>query len=187
MKVISGKYKGKKINGFNIDGTRPTMDRIKESLFAMIQDYIKDSIVLDLYSGSGNLGIEAISNGCKKAYLVDINKEAIKIIENNLKSLNINNAYVYNDMANKVLNKLIVENLKFDILFLDPPYDTDEIEKILDIINKNTNRLNKDLLIICETDKCIKYSKYDNLVMYKEKKYGQKYVNILKIKQYVYL
>ena len=66
-----------------IDGTRPTMDRVKESVFAMIQDYIKDSIFLDLYSGTGNIGIEAISNGSKKAYLVDNNMVAIKTIKEN--------------------------------------------------------------------------------------------------------
>lgn len=59
MKVISGVYKGRKIEGYDINGTRPTMDRVKESLFATIQDYLNDSIVLDLFSGSGNLGIEA--------------------------------------------------------------------------------------------------------------------------------
>ena len=65
MRVISGKYKGKQLEGFNIDGTRPTMDRIKESLFASIQNYVKDAVVLDLFAGSGSLGIEALSNGSK--------------------------------------------------------------------------------------------------------------------------
>ena len=61
MKVISGKYKGRKLLGFNIDGTRPTMDRVKESLFAMIQDYLAEATILDLFCGSGALGIEALS------------------------------------------------------------------------------------------------------------------------------
>ena len=63
MKIISGKYKGRILKGYTIDGTRPTMDRVKESVFAMIQEYVKDSLFLDLYSGTGNIGIEAISNG----------------------------------------------------------------------------------------------------------------------------
>ena len=79
MRVISGKYRGKNLLGFNIDGTRPTMDRVKESLFATIQINIKDSIVLDLFAGSGSLGIEALSNGASKCYFNDINKECIKI------------------------------------------------------------------------------------------------------------
>ena len=77
MKVISGIYKGRNIEGFYVDGTRPTMDRVKESLFSTIQNYIKDSVVLDLFAGSGNLGIEALSEGAKEAYLVDYNKKAI--------------------------------------------------------------------------------------------------------------
>ena len=65
MKIISGKYKGRNLLGHELDGTRPTMDRVKESLFAMIQDYLEDSVILDLFSGSGNLGIEALSNNAK--------------------------------------------------------------------------------------------------------------------------
>ena len=84
MKVISGILKGRNIKGYDIDGTRPTMDRVKESLFASIQDYIKNSIVLDLFAGSGNLGIEAISNGSSKCYFVDNNKKCIKVINDNI-------------------------------------------------------------------------------------------------------
>ena len=71
MKIISGSLKGRTIDGFNIEGTRPTMDRVKESLFGMIQSYIKDSICLDLFAGSGNLAFEAISNGSKLCYFID--------------------------------------------------------------------------------------------------------------------
>ena len=84
MRVISGKYKGKRINGYDIDGTRPTMDRVKESMFGTIQDYIKDSVVLDLFAGSGNLGIEALSNGALKGYFVDNNKKVIDTIKKNI-------------------------------------------------------------------------------------------------------
>ena len=83
MRVISGKYKGRKIEGYNIEGTRPTQDRVKESLFAMIQEELYDSTILDLFTGSGNLGIEALSNGSKKAYFVDNNTECIKILKKN--------------------------------------------------------------------------------------------------------
>ena len=83
MRVISGKYKGRLLDGFNINGTRPTMDRVKESMFAMIQNYIKDKVVLDLFAGSGSLGIEALSNGAKICYFVDNNKIAIDIIKKN--------------------------------------------------------------------------------------------------------
>ena len=78
MKVISGTLKGRKIEGYAIDGTRPTMDRVKESLFATIQNNVKNSVVLDLFAGSGQLGIEAISNGANICYFIDNNKEVIK-------------------------------------------------------------------------------------------------------------
>ena len=71
MRIISGKYKNKKLIGFDIEGTRPTMDRVKESVFGMIQNYLKNSVVLDLFAGSGSIGIEALSNGSSKCYFVD--------------------------------------------------------------------------------------------------------------------
>ena len=81
MKIISGKYKGRVLKGFDITGTRPTMDRVKESLFGTIQRYVPGSVVLDLFAGSGNLGIEALSEGASFAYLVDSNSKAIKVIK----------------------------------------------------------------------------------------------------------
>lgn len=180
MKVISGKYKGRVLKGFDINGTRPTMDRVKESLFAMIQDYIKDSIVLDLYSGSGNLAIEAISNGSKKAYFIDNNKIAINIINANINALNITNVEVIKDDANNALNNFINEEKTFDIIFLDPPYHTNELDKTLTKINENINILSTDGIIICETELSINYDKYNNLCIFKTRKYGSKIVTILK-------
>ena len=89
MKVISGFLRGREIKGYTIDGTRPTMDRVKESMFASIQEYINDSLVLDLFSGSGNLGIEAISMGAKKCYFVDNGREILNILRKNINNLNI--------------------------------------------------------------------------------------------------
>jgi 16S rRNA (guanine(966)-N(2))-methyltransferase RsmD len=97
MRVISGFLKSRQFK-YDIKGTRPTMDKVKESLFAMIQNSIKDSICLDLFSGSGSLGIEAISNGASMVYFVDNNPYAIKIINENINMLNIN------DKSNVILN-----------------------------------------------------------------------------------
>ena len=123
MKVISGLLKGRNIKGFDIDGTRPTMDRVKESLFSIIQSYINDAIVLDLFAGSGNLGIEAISNGCKKCYFVDKNKIACNVIKENISNFKIDNGTVINDDYMNALNNL--KDIKFDLIFLDPPYKYD--------------------------------------------------------------
>ncbi len=180
MKIISGKYKGRILKGYDMIGTRPTMDRVKESVFAMIQDYIKDSVVLDLYSGTGNLGIEAISNGSKKAYLIDNNKIAINTIKDNIKMLNIGNTNIINSDAIDALRSFIDQSIVFDIIFLDPPYHTNELDKALTMINDNISLLNKDGLIVCETELKIDYDKYKNLYIYKSKNYAKKNVNILK-------
>ena len=113
MRIISGKYKGRKIEGFNIEGTRPTMDRVKESLFGSIQNYIKDSVVLDLFAGSGSLGIEALSNGAKLCYFSDNSKEAINVLNKNLKD--IDNSYVIKSDYKDALNILEEKNMEFDI------------------------------------------------------------------------
>lgn len=176
MKVISGKLKGRNILGFDIDGTRPTMDRVKESLFATIQDYIVDSVCLDLFSGSGNLGIEAISEGAKFVYLVDSNKKAVKVINSNISNFNISSqCNILNTDYKSALKEL--SSNKFDIIFLDPPYKTNYIEESIMLINKY-DLLKDNGIIICESDSLDKII-YDGYIEKKSKKYGDKYVVIL--------
>lgn len=179
MKVISGKYKGRKLEGFDINGTRPTMDRVKESLFATIQDYLSDSVVLDLFSGSGNLGIEALSEGAKKAYLVDKNPKSIKIIKRNIESIGIIDYELICSDYQKALNIFQDQSIQFDLIFLDPPYQTNYIEKSLILINKY-NLLKNDGLIVCESDSLDKIIFSNDYHMIKEKKYGDKYIVLLK-------
>ena len=90
MKVISGILKGRVIKGHDIEGTRPTMDRVKESLFGSIQNYIRDSAVLDLFAGSGSLGIEALSNGAKYVLFNDLNIKCTLSIKENIQKFNKN-------------------------------------------------------------------------------------------------
>ena len=178
MKVISGLYKGRNLDGFDIDGTRPTMDRVKESLFATIQNYIPNSIVLDLFSGSGNLGIEALSNGSKFAFLCDNNIKAIRAINNNIKKLGINNIEVINMDYKKCLHFLYNKNIKIDLIFLDPPYNTNYIEESLKLIS-DFNLLNDGGLIICESDNLDKIIYPNTYKSIKSKKYGDKYIVLL--------
>lgn len=179
MKIISGIYKGRKLEGFDISGTRPTMDRVKESLFAIIQNNLSESIVLDLFSGSGNLGIEALSQGASFAYLVDVNPKATKIIKNNLKAIGITNGEVLNIDYIKALKYLSENNIKLDLIFLDPPYKTNYIEKSIKLISE-LNLLSKNGLIICESDSLDKIAYPENYHIIKNKKYGDKWVVILK-------
>ena len=177
MRVISGKYKGKKLIGFDIDGTRPTMDRVKESLFGIIQNYIKDSTVLDLFAGSGSLGIEALSNGALSCYFFDNNIELVNIIKKN--TVGINGVHVMKSDYKNSLEMLKNSNIKFDIIFLDPPY---KLNLINDCLNKicEYNLLNNNGIIVCEyEDELINTDKFELL---KEKKYGSKNIKIYKCK-----
>lgn len=172
MRVISGKYKGRKLKGFDIDGTRPTMDRIKESLFAMIQDKIIDSNCLDLFAGSGALGIEALSNGAKSCDFIDHNTISINTIKENTK--NIKEQFnIINSDYKKYLKQT---NKKYDIIFLDPPYKNNLLNKALKYIEEY-DLLNDDGIIVCEYEK---EEIITNLKLIKEKKYGSKNIKILK-------
>lgn len=177
MKIISGKYRGRNITGYEIIGTRPTMDRVKESIFAMIQSHINNSITLDLFSGTGNYNLEALSNNAKFAYFNDHNPKCIKIINENIKNLKIENNYQITNLDyKKALEYYKNNNIKFDIIFLDPPYKDKIIENIIDYIINN-NLLNENGIIVCETTYKLEIN---NINLYKERKYGEKLVYIYK-------
>ncbi len=171
MRIISGKYKGRKLEGFTIDGTRPTMDRVKESLFGSIQNYLKDAYVLDLFAGSGSLGLEALSNGAKEVYLIDNNNIAINTINNNSK--NMDGVNILKTDYQKYLKHC---NKKFDIIFLDPPYDLNLINPSLELIKKYS-LLNENGIIVCEYEK-EQINPIYNII--KEKKYSSTNIMILK-------
>ena len=179
MRVISGKLKGRNIDGYNIIGTRPTMDRVKESIFGMIQNYINESTVLDLFSGTGNYGIECISNGSNLVYFNDYNKKCIDIINYNLSKMNVLDQGILTNLDYKVaLDYYKKNNIKFDLVFLDPPYKEHIINEVLGFLIKN-DLLNENSLVICEFIKKEDFIN-DKLFLFKEKKYGEKYVFIYK-------
>ena len=123
MRVISGTAKGTILHTLEGNNTRPTLDRVKEALFNMIQMNLIDAEVLDLFSGSGALAIEALSRGAKKAVLCDKSKEAIKVINDNLEKTHLKEkAIIIRDDYQKVLN-FLKDKYQFDFIFLDPPYD----------------------------------------------------------------
>lgn len=176
MRIISGKYKGKKLIGFDIMGTRPTMDRVKESLFGMIQNNIKNSVVLDLFAGSGSLGIEAISNGACECYFIDNNMTLIDIIKQNTINIKEKITILKSDYKS-ALENFKNNNIKFDLIFLDPPYKMNLINNCLNTIYEY-NLLNKDGIIVCEYEDENIESNVFELIKYK--KYGSKNIKIYK-------
>ncbi len=173
MRVISGTAKGKKLNSLEGLETRPTLDRVKEAVFNIIQFDIKDSVVLDLFSGSGALGIEALSRGAKEAILCDASSKAIKIINKNLEETRLKDkAKVINTDYLVTLSK--IKDKKFDIIFLDPPYKSDYVEKSIEYISKY-NLLAENGIIIVETNdknKIDEIKAKKGLEVYDTRKYG---------------
>lgn len=167
MRIVSGKYKGRKLKDFNLNTTKPTLDKVKEAMFDMVQFDILDAVVLDLFSGTGALGIEAISRGAKKTFLVDNNAQAIKLIKENLNGINEE----YNLINQNGLEFLKFTNEKFDIVLLDPPYQTDLGVKAIEILI-NENKLNDNAIILFETSNDLNVElNYPNFKITK-KKYG---------------
>lgn len=151
MRIIGGKARGTKLYTLEGKNTRPTLDRVRESLFNIIQNNIKDSVFLDLFSGSGAVGLEAISRGAKKAILCDKENEAINIIKKNTeKTHSEDKIEIYNLPFDKVLKNKIKE--KIDIIYIDPPYDTNLAYQSVKLLIEE-NLLNKESITIIETDK----------------------------------
>ena len=179
MRVISGDYGGRRLKSLAGPNTRPTSDKVKESIFNMIGPYFNGEVVLDLYSGSGGLAIEAVSRGCSYAICVEKNYQALKIIKENIEITKEPNKF--NTMkldADKAIESLAKEDQKIDILFLDPPYAK---QKIVDQIERMEElALFQDAaLIVCETDKSVELPEtIGNFQQIKQQIYGISAVTI---------
>ena len=149
MRIISGTARGTKLYTLEGNNTRPTLDRVKESLFSIIQSKIKDAIVLDLFSGSGALALEALSRGAQKAILCDCSPKAVEVIQKNiLKTHFENKTQVICKNYEQCIHNL---NEKINLVFIDPPYEANiAVEAVKKIQNKNL--LSPNGLMILETD-----------------------------------
>lgn len=176
MRVISGKSRGKKLISLEGLNTRPTLDRVKEALFNIIQFDIENTKILDLFAGSGALGIEALSRGACEATFCDNSQDAIQVIKTNIENTkNVDKSIVINKDYSLALNSLSKQNKTFNIIFLDPPYKTDfgikAIKAILDL-----KILAKDGIIILETDdkqKEQEIEQINNIQVFDKRKYGK--------------
>src|SRR5690625_1745452 len=137
MRIVSGEHRGIRLTSVPGKNTRPTSDKVKESIFNIIGPYFSGGHCLDLFAGGGNLGLEAISRGVDSAVFVEKNALAIKTINENIKKLRVENkARVYRNDAFKSLKQLTEQNFIFKIIFMDPPYHFKSIHKYLDEISR---------------------------------------------------
>ncbi|MGL4954715.1 MAG: 16S rRNA (guanine(966)-N(2))-methyltransferase RsmD [Cetobacterium sp.] len=177
MRIIAGEAKGKRLECRKGVDTRPTQDSIKESLFAIIAPYITDARFLDLFSGTGNIALEALSRGAKRAVMIEKDQEALKYIIKNINNLGYENkSRAYKNETLRAVEILGRKGEKFDIIFMDPPYKDEVCERVMRAISK-ANLLAEDGLIICEhhmfedmLDEVGEFRKTD------ERKYGKKVV-----------
>lgn len=152
MRIIAGSAKGRKLLSPEGMGTRPTLDRVKEAMFNIIQNRVPGAVVLDMFSGTGSLGLEAASRGAKECFLVDKGDTTFGFLKQNIMNLKFeNNCSCYNVDSYEALNIFSNKKIIFDIIFIDPPYKKEMIPPAVEIITKK-NLLNKDGIIVTKID-----------------------------------
>ena len=165
MRVITGTARGRKLETPTNYDIRPTTDNVKESIFNIIQFDIEGRKVLDLFAGTGQLGIECLSRGAESATFIDENREAIRIIKENLKTCQLKGTVMQTDALSFIRNCG-----KFDLIFIDPPYDSKLYEPVLEAIN-SVDILSDGGIIVCEARK-EKFLPEMNLPYRKRKEYN---------------
>lgn len=182
MRVIAGKYKSRQLKSVKSNLTRPTTDRNKETMFNIIGPYFEGGNVLDLFAGSGGLGIEALSRGSDFLYSVDNQYAAFQVIKENLNDLKIENARVFKLDFRKALKRFNDEKIKFDLVLLDPPYGKGLVDGILEFLIEN-EMLNNDCIIMIEELKEVSFKSFEQLNLIKKNNYGITALNVFKYQE----
>lgn len=179
MRVISGEYRGRRLNSLAGDSTRPTSDKVKEALFNRIGPYFDQEHVLDLFSGSGSLAIEAISRGCSGAVCVDNNYKAIKVIKENVELVGAKDKILVKKCsAESAIIQSNANGDKFDFVFLDPPYHMDIIHRLITTIDE-FEIASQNCIIVCETSYETKLPQFiASFTCYNSQNYGHTNVSL---------
>lgn len=181
MRVITGTAKGRRLETLSGEEVRPTTDRIKEAVFSIVQFQIQGRSFLDLFAGSGQMGIEAISRGAESATFVDSKKQSVSVIKKNLETTNFSEqAKVFNMDS---FHFLSMKDQEFDVAFLDPPYKTGVLEKALEMVPAV---MKKTGIILCENpvDEQLLES-YGDFLLDRQYRYGKIKISTYKHKEYI--
>lgn len=173
MRIISGIAKGRKILSPETMVTRPTLDRIKEAIFNIIQMRTRGAVVADIFSGTGSLGLEAASRGAEKCFLIDRDDVTFSLLKKNVENLKFQDICTCcKGSCYDWLKKFATDGLVFDLIFIDPPYAKDMIPPAIDIISEK-RLLKEDGLIVCKIDSGEEiFQGNDDIVIVNQRKYG---------------
>ena len=174
MRIVGGTLKGRTLLPFDRIGIRPTSDMARESIFNILRDKIAGASFLDLFAGTGAMGIEALSRGAKAVTLVDSGRESVKLINKNLEKLKITD-FIKVEFSD-ALRYLALTRETFDVIYIDPPYDSDLGEKSLLSV---TRVMADDAIVIYESEKPIEKD-FSGLIKYDERKYGRARLSFFK-------
>jgi 16S rRNA (guanine966-N2)-methyltransferase len=164
MRIIAGSARGRKLLSPVGMGTRPTLDRIKEAIFNIIQNRTRGAVAVDMFSGTGSLGLEAVSRGASKCYLIDMGDTTFKMLQQNVDNLKFNDKCIcLKGDTYKYMQQFAKDKIVFDLIFIDPPYAKDMIPPAIDIIGVN-NLLKKDGLIVCKIDSSEEIFQGDSII-----------------------
>ena len=173
MRVIAGTAKGHKLFAPVGLDVRPTLDRVKESVFSMLYPYLSNASVLDLFAGTGALGIEALSRGASRCTFVDLNRKSLDTVKINLEKTHL---YDKSDLVLSSADKYLkTTNKFFDIVFIDPPYSKGIENDVFPLLCENVN---SDSIIVLETEEIPPV--FDGFSVFKQSKYGRVYITLLK-------
>lgn len=173
MRVIGGFYRSRKLVGFDGLDVRPTADRVKESLFNILSVKIIGASFLDAFSGTGSIGIEAISRGAGFVEFIDCSDKSASIIQKNLKNLGLSNKVIKSDTLS-----YLKKSQPFDIIFIDPPYKGELGKNALEIIGER-ELLTDNGIAVYEHEEPFN-GKIDGLEFYNERKYGRAYLTFFR-------
>lgn len=176
MRIISGKYRSLVLSEFKGEDIRPTADRVKESLFNIIAQKVPASRALDLFCGSGGLGLECISRGAEFVHFNDVSADSIKVLQKNLSRIKDRNYIVTNRNFTDCLMAL---DSKFDLIFLDPPYRLEAGREALELI-ASRKLLEDGGIAVLERDRAFE-GEISGLTLYDERKYGKTYLSFFEV------
>ncbi|PYZ93262.1 16S rRNA (guanine(966)-N(2))-methyltransferase RsmD [Salipaludibacillus keqinensis] len=180
MRIISGDKKGLTLKSVPGNTTRPTSDKVKESIFNMIGPYFQGGVMLDLYAGSGAMGIESLSRGMDQAVFVDRDKKAIETIHLNLKIAKLESkGEVFRTDAQRALKAIHRKERKFDLIFLDPPYAKQQLKQEISFIDEHDLLVDGGVIVLEHTSKLSLSDHGTSYSLDREESYGDTTVTIL--------